>query len=80
MVDTRDAGPLQGCLDQLSSSGLAPLAGIAAALHQDQHAVAQGITSPHNSGVTESRITDVKLKKRITGGVLASYFSATKSY
>ncbi|MFI7301496.1 hypothetical protein [Streptomyces sp. NPDC050121] len=28
----------------------------------------QGITTPVNSGVNESRITDLKLQKRITAG------------
>ncbi|MFE4976013.1 transposase [Kitasatospora sp. NPDC056651] len=68
MLDTRDATPLEGWLGRLASSGLAPLAGIATALREDQHAVAQGITTPHDSGVNEGRITDVKLQKRIVGG------------
>ncbi|WP_441247770.1 ISL3 family transposase [Kitasatospora sp. McL0602] len=68
MLDTRDATPLPDWLERLASSGLAPLTGIAAALREDQHAVAQGITTPHNSGVNEGRITDVKLQKRMMGG------------
>ncbi len=51
MLDARDAVPLPGWLRRLASSGLAPLAGIATALREDHHAVAQGITTPHNSGV-----------------------------
>lgn len=80
MLDTRDATPLPGRLGRLANSGLAPLASMATALHQDQHAVAQGITTPHNSGVNEGRITDVKLQKRMMGAVPASRFSATESY
>jgi hypothetical protein len=68
MLDTRDAAPLPDWLDQLTHSQLAPLAGIATALREDQHAVAQGITTPYNSGVNEGRITDVKLPKRIMAG------------
>ena len=68
MIDTRDATPLPDWLEELTGSGLAPLAGIATALREDQHAVAQGITTPYNSGVNEGRITDVKLQKRIMGG------------
>ncbi|MGP4052763.1 transposase [Streptomyces sp. 2A115] len=68
MLDARNAAPLPDWLDQLKSSGLAPLAGIATALSEDHHAVAQGITTPYNSGVNEGRITDVKLQKRIMGG------------
>ena len=68
MLDTRDAAPLPDWLDQLTHSQLAPLAGIATALREDQHAVAQGITTPYNSGVNEGRITDVKLQKRIMAG------------
>jgi hypothetical protein len=62
MVGSRDTTPLPDWLDALSSSGLAPLAGLARALHEDQHAV------PYNSGVNEGRITDVKLQKRVMGG------------
>ncbi|WP_218892988.1 hypothetical protein [Streptomyces sp. Ag109_G2-15] len=39
-----------------------PLAGIAGALREDQHAVAQGISTAYNSGVNEGRITHVKLQ------------------
>ncbi|MET8631158.1 ISL3 family transposase, partial [Kitasatospora sp. NPDC004669] len=45
MLDTRDATPLPDWLEQLANSGLAPLAGIATALLEDQHAVTQGITT-----------------------------------
>jgi transposase len=68
MLDARDVAPLPDWLDQLSTSGLAPLAGVATALREDQSAVAQGIATPYNSGVNEGRITDVKLQKRIMGG------------
>ncbi|MFF4448781.1 ISL3 family transposase [Streptomyces sp. NPDC001502] len=68
MLDTGDATSLPTWLDHLANSGLPPLAGIATALREDRHAVAQGITSPYNSGVNEGRITDVKLQKRIMAG------------
>ncbi|WP_436843764.1 ISL3 family transposase [Streptomyces hundungensis] len=68
MLDNQDAAPLPGWLDDLTNSGLAPLAGLAGALHEDRHAVAQGITTPYNSGVNEGRFTDVKLQKRIMAG------------
>ncbi len=68
MLDNRDATPLLGWLDHLTNSGLLPLAGIANALREDRHAVAQGITTPYNSGVNEGRITDVKLQKRVMSG------------
>ncbi|UQA97641.1 ISL3 family transposase [Streptomyces halobius] len=68
MLDNRDATPLPGWLDELSRSGLAPLAGIAGALREDQRAVARGIATIHNSGVNEGRITDVKLQKRLMAG------------
>lgn len=68
MLDNRDATPLPGWLDDLANSGLAPLAGFAGALREDRHAVAQGITTPYNSGVNEGRITDVKLQKRLMAG------------
>ncbi|MCX5199815.1 ISL3 family transposase [Streptomyces sp. NBC_00249] len=68
MVDNHDAAPLPGWLSELANSGLAPLAGLAGALHEDRHAVAQGITTPYNSGVNEGRITDVKLQKRLMAG------------
>ncbi|MDX3837963.1 transposase [Streptomyces europaeiscabiei] len=68
MLDARDAASLPNWLDTLTASGLAPLAGAAAALREDQHAVTQGITTLYNSGVNEGRITDVKLQKRIMGG------------
>ncbi|GHE66185.1 transposase [Streptomyces capitiformicae] len=65
MLDNRDAAPLPSWLDELSRSGLAPFAGIAGALREDQHAVAQGISTTYSSGVNEGRITDVKLQKRL---------------
>jgi hypothetical protein len=68
MLDARNAAPLPDWLDQLATSGLAPLAGIATALREDQQAVTQGITTPYNSGINEGRITDVKLQKRIMAG------------
>ncbi|MFS7873626.1 transposase [Streptomyces asiaticus] len=68
MLDNRDATPLPAWLDDLSHSGLAPLASVAGALREDQHAVAQGITTPYNSGINEGRITDLKLQKRIMAG------------
>ncbi|MEJ8641101.1 hypothetical protein WKI68_05710 [Streptomyces sp. MS1.HAVA.3] len=68
MLDNRDATPLPGWLNDLANSGLTPLAGLAGALREDRHAVAQGITTPYNSGVNEGRITDVKLQKRLTAG------------
>ncbi|MDW6063967.1 hypothetical protein SAZ11_45970 [Streptomyces sp. FXJ1.4098] len=37
-------------------------------MREDQYAVAQGITTPYNSGVNEGRITDLKLQKRIMAG------------
>jgi transposase len=68
MLHARDAAPLPRWLDALQASGLAPLAGVATALREDQHAVTQGITTPYNSGVNEGRITDLKLQKRIMAG------------
>ncbi|WP_435886763.1 ISL3 family transposase [Streptomyces microflavus] len=68
MLDNRDATPLTTWLNDLAHSGLAPLAGLAGAFREDQHAVAQGITTPYNSGVNEGRITDVKLQKRLMAG------------
>ncbi|WP_406296776.1 ISL3 family transposase [Streptomyces sp. NBC_00624] len=68
MLDNRDATPLPEWLDDLANSGLAPLAGLAGALREDRHAVAQGITTLYNSGVNEGRITDVKLQKRLMAG------------
>ncbi|WJY53589.1 hypothetical protein QRN89_29555 [Streptomyces chengbuensis] len=66
MLDNRDATHLPSWLDDLAGSGLAPLSSLARAL--DRHAVAQGITTPYNSGVNEGRITDVKLQKRLMAG------------
>ncbi|WP_406116483.1 ISL3 family transposase [Streptomyces sp. NBC_01014] len=68
MLDNHDATPLPGWLNDLANSGLAPLVGLAGALREDRHAVAQGITTPYNSGVNEGRITDVKLQKRLMAG------------
>ncbi|MGW8768679.1 hypothetical protein ACWGN5_40140 [Streptomyces sp. NPDC055815] len=68
MLDNRDATPLPGWLNDLEESGLASLVGLAGALREDRHAVAQGITTAYNSGVNEGRITDVKLQKRLMAG------------
>ncbi|WP_327277747.1 transposase [Streptomyces sp. NBC_01224] len=68
MLDNRDATPMPGWLNDLANSGLAPLAGLARALREDRHAVAQGITTLYNSGVNEGRITDIKLQKRLMAG------------
>ncbi|MFE2973138.1 ISL3 family transposase [Streptomyces sp. NPDC059340] len=68
MLDNHDAAPLPSWLDELAHSGLPPLSGIAGALREDQHAVAQGISTTYSSGVNEGRITDVKLQKRLMAG------------
>ncbi|WP_455410110.1 ISL3 family transposase [Streptomyces hiroshimensis] len=68
MLDNRDATSLPEWLDDLANTELAPLTGLAGALREDQHAVAQGIATPYNSGVNEGRITDVKLQKRLMAG------------
>ncbi|WSJ89849.1 ISL3 family transposase [Streptomyces sp. NBC_01304] len=68
MLDTRDAALLPDWLDQLTASGIPPLASMAKALREDQHAVIQGIATRYNSGVNEGRITDVKLQKRLMAG------------
>ncbi|WP_168714855.1 ISL3 family transposase [Streptomyces sp. A0592] len=68
MLDNRDAAPLAGWLKDLANSELAPRAGLARALREDRPAVAQGITTPYNSGVNEGRITDVKLQRRLMAG------------
>ncbi|MFK0179619.1 ISL3 family transposase [Streptomyces xanthochromogenes] len=68
MLDNHDATDLPEWLNDLANTGSAPLTGLARALHEDRHAVAQGITTPYNSGVNEGRITDVKLQKRLMAG------------
>ncbi|WP_416237960.1 ISL3 family transposase [Streptomyces sp. NEAU-W12] len=68
MLDNHDATALPGWLDDLTDSGLPPLTGLAGALREDRQAVAQGITTPYNSGISEGRITDVKLQKRLMAG------------
>ncbi|MER6526342.1 transposase [Streptomyces sp. NPDC001508] len=68
MLDNRDAGSLSSWLDELSSSGLPPLAGLAGALREDRHAVAQGIATIYSSGVNEGRITAIKLQRRLKAG------------
>ncbi|MFB7294207.1 ISL3 family transposase [Actinacidiphila glaucinigra] len=68
MLDTRDAAPLPGWLEQLTAARLPALASLANAIREDQPAVVQGITTPFNSGVNEGRITDLKLQKRIMAG------------
>ncbi|WP_217241745.1 hypothetical protein [Streptomyces sp. AC555_RSS877] len=79
MLDNRDAAPLPTWLDALSHSGLPPLAGIAGALREDQHAVAQGIATTYCSVVNEGRITDIKLQKRLMAGRVGVPPSATAS-
>ncbi|MGW1729067.1 ISL3 family transposase [Streptomyces sp. NPDC002306] len=68
MLDARDAAPLPGWLEHLAAAHLPPLASLAHAIHEDQPAVVQGITTPFSSGVNEGRITDLKLQKRIMAG------------
>ncbi|GLX37480.1 transposase [Streptomyces roseochromogenus] len=68
MLDNRDATSLPEWLEDLAHTGLAPLTGLARALREDRDAVAQGITTPYNSGVNEGRITDLKLHKPIMAG------------
>ncbi|MFD4644715.1 transposase [Streptomyces sp. NPDC058441] len=68
MLDARDATPLPDWLKRLTASNLPVLASLANAIREDQHAVVEGITTPHNSGVNEGRITDLKLQKRIMAG------------
>ncbi|MDQ0946162.1 transposase [Streptomyces phaeochromogenes] len=68
MLDARDAAALPNWLEQLATSRLPALAGLAKALREDQPAVVQGITTTFNSGVNEGRICDLKLQKRIMAG------------
>ncbi|WP_028815360.1 transposase [Streptomyces flavidovirens] len=68
MLENRDATLLPGWLDDLANSGLTPLAGLAGALREDRHTVAQGIATLYSSGANEGRITDVKLQKRLMAG------------
>lgn len=68
MLDNRDATSLPEWLSDLAHTGMAPLTGLAGALREDRHAVAQGIATPYNSGANEGRITDVKLQKRLMAG------------
>ncbi|BFO18178.1 hypothetical protein SHKM778_45660 [Streptomyces sp. KM77-8] len=68
MLDARDAAPLPDWLEQLSASRLFALASLVKAIHEDQLAVVQGITTVFNSGVNDGRITDLKLQKRIMAG------------
>ncbi|MGW7089808.1 transposase [Streptomyces sp. NPDC054871] len=68
MLDSRDATLLTRWLEQLATSRLPALVSLANAIREDQPAVVQGITTPFNSGVTEGRITDPKLQKRLMAG------------
>lgn len=65
------SGPKSRCLP--------PLAGIVTALREDQHAVAQGITTPYNSGVDEGRITDVNSRNASWPGAPECHSFATGS-
>ncbi|MDX2939113.1 hypothetical protein [Streptomyces ipomoeae] len=69
MLDTRDAAPSPGWLEQRAASRLPALAGLVKALREDQHAVVQGITTPFNSGVNKGRITDLKRSAADRAGV-----------
>lgn len=51
MLDARDAAALPDWLEQLATSRLPVLTGLAKALREDQPAVVQGITTAFNSGV-----------------------------
>ncbi|MFJ1678121.1 transposase family protein [Streptomyces sp. NPDC088251] len=53
MLDNHDATPLPRWLDDLANSGLASLAGLAGALREDRHAVAQGIPPLTTPGSTK---------------------------
>ncbi|MFE6834804.1 transposase [Streptomyces sp. NPDC057705] len=68
MLDNREPTSLPEWLNDLANSGLTPVTGLAGALREDQHAVAQGIATPYDSGVNEGCITDVKLQKRLMAG------------
>ncbi|PWI10505.1 hypothetical protein DIZ27_10955 [Streptomyces sp. NWU339] len=65
MFDNRDATSRPAWLDEPTVGQPAPLAGITGVLREDRHAVAQKITTAYNSGVDESRITDVKPRERL---------------
>jgi transposase len=68
MFDSGDPGALPGWLNQLETSRLPGLPGLAKVIRDDLPAVVQAVTSPYSSGANEGRITDVKLQKRLMAG------------
>ncbi|MFJ8133293.1 ISL3 family transposase [Streptomyces hydrogenans] len=54
MLDNYEAAPLPDWLDDLAGIGLAPLVGLAGALGEDRHAVAQGISTPTTPASTKT--------------------------
>ncbi|MGP3683204.1 hypothetical protein ACTVZO_00515 [Streptomyces sp. IBSNAI002] len=80
MLDNRDAVPLPGWLVDLANSGLAPLAGLAGALHEDRHAVAQAASPPLTTpGSTKAASPTSSSRNGSWPGLLASHSSATAS-
>ncbi|MDX3315039.1 hypothetical protein P1S61_39490 [Streptomyces sp. ME08-AFT2] len=67
MLDNHDAAPLPSWLDELSRSGLPPLAGIAGALREDQHVVTRGSPPPTAPASTKAA-SPTSLQKRLMAG------------
>ncbi|WP_329060129.1 hypothetical protein [Streptomyces sp. NBC_01429] len=66
--ELRAISELRAHQPRLTHGGPPPLAGIAGALREDQHAVPQGVITTNNSGVNKGRSADVELQKRLMAG------------
>ena len=68
MLTTGSAELLQQWIEDVKSDNIAPMTSYATGLTNDFDAVHAGLSLPHNSGVIEGRVTDLKLIKRQMGG------------
>lgn len=68
MLTTGSADRLEQWIEDVKGDGIGPMTTYATGVTSDFYAVHAGILLPHNSGVIEGRVTDLKLIKRQMGG------------
>ena len=68
ILTTGHAEQLRQWIEDVKNDDIAPMTSYATGLTNDFEAVHAGVSLPHNSGVIEGRVTDLKLIKRQMGG------------
>ncbi len=68
MLRTRTGEQLDDWLDKVRASPIRELQGFVAGIERDKAAVVAGLTLPHNNGLVEGKVNQLKLIKRMMYG------------